>query len=269
MNPMRPFILIFIAFRLLLASAYAQSELSEVKQVFKTAGHRGSFLLYDLKADKYSGYNLERCKKRFSPASTFKIPNSLIGLETGVLKDQSTVFKWDSVKRFYDAWNRDCDLSYAIQYSVVWYYQELARRVGKVEMKNYINKLGYGNKDISPKLDEFWLRGNLKISQFEQIEFLRNLYSNKVPFAQRNIDIVKSIILRYDTLDCKIRAKTGWSIKDSVGWYVGWVEKNNQVWFFATNIDERNAPEDFAQARISITIESLKALGILPKEFEM
>ena len=136
---------------------------------------QGSFLLFNSKEDSYVAYDTARCRQRFIPASTFKIFNSLVALETGVIPDEHYVMKWDSTVRRVPAWNKDQDMAEAIRNSTVWYYQEIARRVGQQRMQRYIDLEHYGNMDISGGIDQFWLRGGLRISQFEQIDLLRNL----------------------------------------------------------------------------------------------
>jgi len=237
---------------------------TDLKKYFDEYGHNGCFVLYDLKNDAYTKYNPERCAERFIPASTFKIFNSLVGLETGAVKDEFEVFKWDSVKRFYDMWNQDLDMVKAFKYSGVWYYQELARRIGEEKMQRYISLNHYGNEDISGGIDRFWLDGGIRISADEQIEMLKKLYYNKLEFSQRSMDIVKRIMIYEQTDVYTIRAKTGWAIRveDQVGWFVGYVEKGSEVYFFATNLETKNPEEGFV-SRKEISFKILKQLGIL------
>lgn len=236
----------------------------DFKKYFDEYGHEGCFVLYDLNKDSYSKYNPTRCAERFIPASTFKIYNSLVGLETGAVKDEFEIFKWDSVKRFYDKWNQDIDMENAIKYSAVWYYQELARRIGEEKMQYYISLNHYGNKDISGGIDKFWLNGGLRISADEQIEMLKELYHNELKFSQRSMDIVKRIMIYDQTDKYTIRAKTGWAIRveDQIGWFVGYVEKGINVYFFAINLQSKNPEEGFT-SRKEITFSILKELGIL------
>ena len=179
-------------------------ERTDLKKYFDEYGHEGCFVLYDLKNDSYLKYNSSRCAERFIPASTFKIFNSLIGLETGAVKDEFEIFKWDSINRSYDSWNQDLDMVKAFKYSGVWYYQELARRIGEKKMQKYISSNHYGNEDISGGIDLFWLNGGIKISANEQIEMLKKLYHNKLEFSQRSMDIVKRIMI-YNQTDRKNR----------------------------------------------------------------
>jgi beta-lactamase class D len=225
---------------------------------------KGSFVMYDLNNDRYVYYDSARCSVRFTPASTFKIPNSIIGLETGVIADENFVIPWDSVKRR-DACDKDLNLKEAIKYSCVPYYQELARRVGEVKMKEMLAAFNYGNMDISDGVDQFWLKGSLKISQAEQIDFLKKLYKYELPVSKRSVDILKSIIVLADTSGYIMRGKTGWGFQDNkdIGWLVGWVEKDGNVYFYATNIESDAESESFASARRSITESILRDLGVI------
>src|SRR5690606_159553 len=110
---------------------------------------QGSLVFYDLENSKYYYYNEVRCAIPYTPASTFKIFNSLVGLETGIVPDTSYVIQWDGIQRgSYPPWHRDNSLKSAFKYSVVWYYQELARRVGEKEMQRLIDLNNYGNQNI-------------------------------------------------------------------------------------------------------------------------
>jgi len=252
----------------LLLSVYGFSqnveEKKELKKYFDEYGHEGCFVLYDLKKDSYFKYNSERCSEEFIPASTFKIFNSLVGLETSAVKDEFEVFKWDSVKRFYDKWNQDIDMLNAFKYSCVWFYQELARRIGLEKMQHYITLNHYGNEDISGGIDMFWLDGGLRISADEQIEMLKKLFNNNLEFSERSMEIVKRIMIYDQTEDYIMRAKTGWAmrVEDQIGWFVGYVEKGSDVYFFATNLQSKE-PEEGFKSRQEVTFKILKELKIL------
>lgn len=226
---------------------------------FQKAGVKGTFLLYDRQQNQYLVYNRQRANSRIVPASTYKILNSLIALESGVVADENEIIKWDGVKREFPQWNKDQTMRTAIKDSVVWSYQELARRIGQQRMQRYINLANYGNRDISGSIDRFWLDGGLRITPKEQIDFLVKLQQNKLPFSQRSIAIVKDIIINEKTSDYVLRGKTGW--QKQVGWYVGYLERGSDVYFFAINMDIAK-PED-AKARIAITKSILQDLGLM------
>lgn len=241
----------------------SEKENSSWKSYYDRYDVSGCIIIYDLNKDEYFTYNKERCRKSFSPASTFKILNSLISLETGVIRDEEEVIPWDSINRQYDKWNMDQTLRTAIKYSAVWAYQELARRVGEKRMKHYIDSVEYGNCSIEGGIDQFWLNGSLKISPLEQVEFLKRLYLGTLPFSKRNIDIVKDILINDKGEIYILRGKTGWggNGESDIGWYVGYLEENNNVYFFANNIDIIN--EQDAKARIEIVKDIFKSMSLL------
>lgn len=149
------------------------------------------------------------------------------------------------------------------------YYQELARRVGEPAMRQWIKKAKYGNHNINGGIDQFWLNGQLRISPAEQLDFLVRLYQNKLPFSQRSMDLVKQIMVMERGNGYVIRGKTGWASDwgepYDVGWFVGYVEKGDQVWFFATCIQDEAPDAAFAPSRVQITKRLLIERGILPK----
>ena len=236
----------------------------------------GAFVLYDLKKDRYIRYNEQRCRERFSPKSTFKIPNSLIGLDTGVIRDADFIIRWNRQKyppqnnwnqEPFVHWAQDHTLRSAIKYSVVWYYRELALLVGEQRMKKYVTAFDYGNETISGGIDNFWLNGPLRISADEQVEFLKSFYTGRLPVSKRSIEIVKDILVLEKTPAYKLSAKTGGgSIAEGkyIGWFVGYLETNGNVYFFATNIEGASYVE-IRDKRIGLTKQILTALGYLPK----
>jgi beta-lactamase class D len=237
----------------------------------------GGFCLYNLKANSYVQYNPGHCKKRFSPCSTFKIPNSLIGLETGIISDTGFVIKYDSILHPRDSvmlanvpfsyWYNDLSMKNAFKYSCVWYYQELARRVAQERMKTYVDLMNYGNMDISSGIDKFWLCGSMEISINEQIEFLKNFYNYKLDgISDTTIDAVKSIMLYETTPEYKLYGKTGggncWDNK-VIGWYVGFVETESGTSIFAMNILVNDFADLKNNFRIELTKKILKELKII------
>jgi beta-lactamase class D len=235
---------------------------------FKDLGVEGSIAIYDSKQDRLYQHNPSRNAKAFLPASTFKILNSLIALETKIIPDELAILTWDGIPRQLPEWNRDLNMQSAFKLSAVWFYQVLARKVGFDRMQKYVIQVGYGNQNIGTKeqIDSFWLNGELSITPLQQIQFLRRLYANELPFSARSISIVKDIMVVEQTPDYTIRAKTatigfGDNKVKQVGWYVGYLEKGKNAYFFATNIDIRNSKDP--ANRKELTRRCLKTLSLL------
>jgi beta-lactamase class D len=229
---------------------------------FKDEKANGCFIIHDFKNNKQLTYNTERLDSAFLPASTFKIINSMIALETKVIKDENELIKWDGVDRRYDKWNMDQNLATGIKYSAVWFYQELARRIGKERMQSWVSKSKYGNENINGGIDVFWLSGDIRITPNEQIDFLKRLYLNELPFSKDIQETVKRILIVEENERYTIRAKTGWAarIKNQIGWYVGYLENRDNIYFFALNMDIKNSSD--AAKRKNITNKILKNLKL-------
>jgi beta-lactamase class D len=263
-------LVLLLVLALLAASPAAQAadaERGDLGRHFAAYGVTGAFVLYDPGADTFTFYDRERCHQRFIPASTFKIVNALIALETGVAGDENHPIAWDGVKRGVSAWDRDHTLKSAFAASAVWYYQELARRIGPERMQHHLDKLAYGNGDIAGGIDRFWLTGGLRISPLEQIALLVRLHRGQLPFSARSQDIVKSIMIQRQGEGYTLRAKTGWAQLDQdIGWYVGYIEKGGDAYFFATCVTSAPGNKDFARSRQEITTLILRDLGIMLAE---
>lgn len=226
----------------------------------------GTMLVYDEAASRYAVYDRKRAETPFPPASTFKIFNALTALETGVIADEHTTLRWDGTKRWVADWNRDHDLASGMRYSVVWYYQQIARRIGQARMQQWIDAAGYGNRDISGGIDQFWLgKGGLRISASEQVAFLRRLADGALPFSARSQDVVRRITIVEQDERYVLHAKTGWKHVDGepdLGWYVGWVEREGKRWFFALNVDMKDGD---APKRAVLAKALLVKAGALPR----
>ncbi|MCU4164545.1 penicillin-binding transpeptidase domain-containing protein [Carboxylicivirga caseinilyticus] len=266
---------IFVVFLCLSLQLKAQPKDIEIAKLFK--GTKGCFVISKFDNSEHYYFNKDQAQERFSPCSTFKIPNSLIALQTGVASGIDYVIEWDSIRNPHEAWMNEKEpfkywcqnhtMKSAFKYSVVWYYQEIARKIGEIRMQQAIISLDYGNKDISSALDRFWLCGSLEISAIEQTQFLRKLYNEKlVDFSKENIQKVKAIMLYEEGDDYKLFGKTGGgncSADKVIGWYVGFVETQKGPYVFAMNM----LADDFKQfdnnRRIETVKEILKILGYI------
>jgi beta-lactamase class D len=229
-------------------------------------GYQASFVLLDTKTNKYLRYNPDLCSKRLSPCSTFKIFNSLVGLETEVLTSENYPMYWDGTVHERSECNKDQTLQSAVTNSVVWYFQKVALAVGEERMKKFIQLSQYGNQDISGGITKFWLGNTLKISADEQVLFLSKLISDKLPFSKSSMAVTRGLIRLDQTADGTLYGKTGTASnhennKNVLGWFVGYVVQPGRIYIFATNI-QANDNAYGPQAR-EITKNILSAASLL------
>lgn len=194
----------------------------------------GSGVVLDLNTSKRSVFG-PHADEQLNPCSTFKLLNSMIALDAGVVKDENETIKWDGVVREYGMWNQNHTMRSAIAVSAVWFYQEFARRIGEKRMQEYVNKVHYGNNDTSKTLTDFWLGGgSLKISVNEEVDFLARLVRYDLPFSHRAMRTLKDIITLEKDEGYLFAGKTGTC--NGIGWFVGFRVKRNHTTVFAFNI---------------------------------
>jgi len=234
---------------------------------FKDNHVEGCFALFNNGNGKFTIYNLDRYKdSSYLPASTFKIVNSLIGLQTGIISNTQMVIKWDGVVRKVKEWNKDLTMYEAFKVSAVPYYQEIARRIGKDTMQFWLDALHYGTTKIKTRIDTFWLDNSLKISPDEELGLVKRLYFRQLPFFSNYQDTVKKLMLFEDTPAYRLSYKTGWGQKENgnqLGWMVGWIEENNHPYFFVLNIESKDQDIDMKTVRMKILKDILSHLGFM------
>jgi beta-lactamase class D len=240
----------------------------EWKKYFDEYHVDGCFEVYDNNKEIAHFYNKERSAKQMSPASTFKIFNSLAGLETGVAPDEQLVIKWDGIKRWNEDWNKDLTMAEAFKVSALPYYQELARRIGEARMQHYLDTVKYGNMKIGSAVDSFWINNTLLISADEQVGFIKRLYHGELPFSERSQRIVRGMMLQKESKNYKLYYKTGWndSNNSNLLWVVGYVEKFEELkhvktgkmesiphpYFFAMNFTSTDTAQDLRKIRFEL-----------------
>ena len=240
----------------------AQSPAEKLATVFEANGVDGTLVVESVSGDRTYVHNPERASRQFSPASTFKIPNTLIALKHGVVNSKESTFEWDGTDRGLEQWNKDQTLESAFRVSCVWCYQEIARAVGERAYTADLRDLNYGNREIGETVDKFWLNGDLAISAWQQIEFLRGFVNAETGHTTQQIALVKDIMLVNKTDDWSLHAKTGWTGQAlHTGWYVGFVVADDRTWLFAMNMNMETASQ--APLRHDVTVQALEALEII------
>lgn len=232
-------------------------------------GYQAAFVLYDARQDKYLRVNPELCRERAAPCSTFKIPNSLIALETGVATGPDFLIPWDRQTRKIEEWNQDQTLRSAFKVSCVWYYQEIARRIGQARMDEMLARFDYGNRDTSGGLDTFWLESTLKISADEQVAFLYRLQNRKLGVSEKALDQLLEIMTWPRKGNVIYRGKTGTggslqTMTATLGWWVGSLVTPDGEYYFATRLTE--GPNPSSKEARKITEAILTDLGLLLPE---
>lgn len=246
----------------------------DLASFFESVEGPGSFLLYNAETGHKQIYNPERAHERFLPASTFKIPNSLIALELGVVTDASYAIARDTVlSPMQDFWSSVWKqprhtLESAFQNSIYWYYQEVARRIGEARMQRYVDHFNYGNRNISGDIDGFWLYGDLRVSPEEQLGFLARFYNGELGLSERTTQIVKDIMVMEDTTSYRLGGKTGTgelTPTRELGWLIGYVELEDVTYFYVLNMEGERVWEEWPpQKRIGLVKDILRHLDVLP-----
>lgn len=242
---------------------------SEFQTIIDSEDINGAILIYDLNDDTYYSNDFNWTNTGNLPASTFKIANTIIGLETGVIESDSTIFNWDGEEKWSNLWEQDLVLRDAFQFSCVPCYQQVAAKIGTQRMNEYVEKLQYGNLNINAKnITNFWLEGKSRISQMQQIDFLKRFYNNQLSISERTKNIVRDIMLVEETKNYKLSGKTGLSNSNDQynGWYVGFMEVGENVYFFATNLEPKNSKinlQDFIKKRKDVTLSALKKMKVI------
>lgn len=266
-----PFSLLFLSILFFSCSQNNVTQDKSLQKYFDQNKADGCFGLMNNATGKFTVYNLKRYRdSSYLPASTFKIVNSLIGLQTGKISNDSMVIKWDGVKRRVEEWNKDLNMYHAFRVSAVPYYQEVARRIGKDTMQIWLNTLKYGAKNDTDKIviqtaiDSFWLDNSLKVTPDQQLGLVKQLYFNQLPFFKTYQETVKRAMLFENNANYRLGYKTGSGFTEknhALGWIVGWIEENNHPYFFVLNIESADKDYDMGAVRMKMLKDILKDLG--------
>ena len=221
--------------------------------------YTGSFVLYDQSADKWNIYNMDHASTRVSPNSTYKIYDALLGLESGIITPEHSTFTWNGEPCPFESWESDQDLTSAMHNSVNWYFQAIDSQAGFQSVKTFLQTINYGNQNTGTNLNLYWTDFSLKISPIEQVELLQNFYQNNFHFDRKNIQAVKNALLLSTTSSGSLYGKTGTGRvngKDVNGWFVGYIESDNNTYYFATNIQAPSNATGSQATEITETILS-------------
>jgi beta-lactamase class D len=244
---------------------------------FEDCGVDGTVVIFDKNNEQWILSDTIISCKEYLPASTFKIINLLIALETKIIKDENEIIKWpgqtDTVKYGYrPEIYHNMTVKEAFEVSAGWVFIELAKKIGKANYKKYLSACKYGNLDLSESNDDFWNFGGFAISPINQADFIKKLYEQDLPFSKHNMDIVKKIMIVEQNEQYTIGAKTGWTRENNTntGWWLGYLESKGNVYYFATLLlqDRKNNRSDFGPCRKQIAKKVFESLGIIDGDNE-
>ena len=237
------------------------------QDVLDSAAIQGAILIYDSAAKCYFSNDFEWAEQPKTPASTFKIINSTIALDLGVVESDSTILPWDGQARRMRIWEADLSLKEAFQRSCLPCYQEIAREIGSERMRQALDRLQFPGMTVTDStIDRFWITGESAISPFEWVGFLQRLDRSELDIRQRTEKMVKTIMILDSNQQYVLRAKSGWGFMDDVdiGWLVGYVTTADNVYYFATNVSPTDSfqIDDFGRIRYQVSYAALRQLGI-------
>lgn len=246
---------------------------ASLEKYFRENQLQGCFAMFDNGTGLFTVYNMGRYRdSAYLPASTFKIVNALVGIETGRVKDSSDIIPWDGIERRIPAWNADLSMQAAFTASSVPWFQELARRIGRDTMQYWLDTLGYGQSKTQQKialannLDTFWLDNSVKVTADEQLGLVKKLYFQQLPFQPRPQRIVSAMMKREDNSNYTLSYKTGWGISDrghAIGWIVGWIEENRHPYFFVLQLESPDPDYDMSAVRLKMLKDILDQYGFM------
>ena len=220
-------------------------------------GFEGSFVLYDLQSDSYIIYNRDKSTTRVSPDSTYKIFDALVALESGIINNKNSTLKWSGENYPYESWNKDQNLESAVKNSVNWYFQDIDKQIGKEKLQSYYKKMAYGNYNLAGRVSDYWLESSLEISPVEQVQMLKDFYTNSMIFKKENIHTVKNALKLSEKNGAVLSGKTGTGAvngKNINGWFIGYVEKGGKTFIFAANIQNEDNAKGSTAANITLSI---------------
>jgi len=247
-------------------TGYSQNLIEkDFKKHFDKYGVDGCFVIYNQFDNEFIRYNSDLCDTGYLPASTFKIPHSIIALEENVVRDTNQIIKWDGREWPNLSWNQDQTLKTAMKYSCLWVYIGFAEQISIDKYQEYVNSFDYGNKNLTGPPTRFWIAGLFRITANQQIDFLQKFYNYDLPVSKESIDVVKNIIVLDQTESYKLSGKSGsgqLAGTELIMWLVGYIEKDNKPYFYAMNFKT----DDFNrlnQARYEITRDILRELKLM------
>lgn len=243
MKKLKAMLITLVSLSLVTACADKGEKVTDVDYSTYFGSRDGCAVFYNADDNAMEIYNSDMANTRFSPNSTFKIIAVLEGLKYGIVEDENSLMSYNGGKYPFESWERNLNLKEAFRESCVWYFRQVIDGVGQEKMQSDINKLGYGNCDISmwqgsgeaptPDTNGFWLGSSLEISPVEMTHIIADIFEGKTDYKDSDIAILKNV-MQSDTDG--IYGKTGTG-RDNSAWYAGFYEYDGGRTYFAVHLE--------------------------------
>ncbi|MGN6265907.1 MAG: penicillin-binding transpeptidase domain-containing protein [Ginsengibacter sp.] len=230
----------------------------DLKKYFDSSKVEGCFAMLNNQMGDITVYNMNLDTQRLSTGTSFKVIETLIGIQTGRITNEQSTLGDDSSSP------KNANLQQAFQNNSVPYFQELARQLGKDTLQMWLDSISYGNHKIASPVDSFWLNNDLKISPDEQLGFLSKLFFEQLPFQKYAQQTVANLMKKEDTSLYSLSYATGLGIDEknnSFAWNLGWIEENKHIYFFVTFIRTPDKSANTENTVIQISKSCLRELG--------
>lgn len=236
-------------------SAAAEHIMEEIDWSHAFEGFNGAAVLYHPEEKRYEIYNRQLAQTRRSPCSTFKIISSAIALENGMIDPENSLRSWSGEIFWNEDWNRDINFDQAFRTSCVWYFREVIDEIGMDLMGRELDKLQYGNCDISDwegrlntnndnrALTGFWIESSLLISPVEQVEVMERIFGNYPRYSKETQNQLKQVMLLSDQRvpEASIYGKTGLGMAQGIvvdAWFTGFADSDDGRIYFCVYLGE-------------------------------
>lgn len=261
------------------AADAAETVITQVNWERYFDGINGAAVIYSPCENRYQIYNKETSLTQRSPCSTFKIISSLIALERSVIEPADSARTWSGEVFWNEKWNKDINFEDAFRSSCVWYYREIIDEIGKDVMQEELDRLDYGNCDISDwegrlntnnrALTGFWIESSLKISPKEQVEVMERIFGEHSTYSHEIQNTLKQVMLvpEQQSADLSIYGKTGLGKSQGVvvdAWFTGFADTMKGKRYFCVYLGETEGKDVSSTKAKEIAIEIVSNLDKTP-----
>lgn len=230
-----PFVVLLFSFFIHACTVNNVTIDEKIGKQFEAKGVKGTFGMFDNSRGVFTIYDLDRFKQSYSPAETFNIFNTLVGMHIGRIADENALISTKDTAGAEEA----LTITDAFKSSSTAHFRALARSIGKDTMKSWVDSVKYGNKMVGNAVDSCWSNGKLTISPDEQLGMIKRLYFKQLPFRASVQESVKKMMVVENNSQYQLSYQLGFTNQNEkqITWVLGWVEENMHVYPFVINFE--------------------------------